>query len=140
VRLVVVGVHHQHVAAFRRERLGAVADLHGEALAVRRQREVGACGRHDARIELDHADPGLPQVPEEELGKRAAAKADHQRAARLGMEQQESHHATGVVERQREGIAEPHRALDRLAADVQRAHPALVADRYGGQVLFQDPP
>jgi len=50
VRLVVIGVDQQQVAAFRRQRLRPVADLDREARVVGRQREVRARRADDARI------------------------------------------------------------------------------------------
>src|SRR5919197_6388373 len=71
-------------------------------------------------------------MPVKKLGQRRAAEPDHQRVARLGMHQQERHHAARVVERERMRIVDAHRALDRLAADVQRAHAAGIAHGDGG--------
>src|SRR5205085_7063776 len=71
----------------------------------------------------------------EKLGQRCAAQADHQRLARLRVKKQERHHAARVVERERMRIVQAHRALDRLAADVQRAHAARVAHRDRGLAL-----
>ena len=51
--------------------------------------------------------------------------------SRLRMNEEESHHTARVVEREGEGLGDAHRALDRLAADMQRAHAARVADRDG---------
>ena len=45
------------------------------------------------------------------------------------MEQQNRHHAARVVERERVWIVDAHRALDRLAADVQVANAARLAHR-----------
>ena len=64
----------------------------------------------------------------QELRERSASQPDQQRFARLGMKEQERHHAAGVVERERVRIVEPHRALHRLSADVQRAHAASLGD------------
>jgi len=69
-----------------------------------------------------------------ELGERPAAQADHERLPRLRVKQEKCHHAARVVEREGVGLGDAHRALDRLAADVQRAHAARVADRDGRSV------
>src|ERR687888_2081990 len=71
-------------------------------------------------------------MPMKKLGQRRAPEPDHERVARLGMHQQERHHAARVVERERMWIVDAHRALDRLAADVQRAHAAGIAHGDGG--------
>src|SRR5205085_4106147 len=68
----------------------------------------------------------------EELRQRRAAQADHERLARLRVHEQERHHAARVVERERMRIVDAHRALDRLAADVQGPHAARVAHGDGG--------
>jgi hypothetical protein len=83
--------------------------------------------RNHARVELDHAHARRAQAAMEEFRERAPAQADHHRLARLRMEQQESHHAARIVERQRVRVVEAHRALDRLAADVQLAQAAPLA-------------
>jgi len=129
VLLVLKGVDDQRVAAFRRERRGAVADLDCQARVVRRQPEVRARRRDDARVELDHAQPRGAQPTVKELGQRPAAQADHERLPGLRVKQEKPHHAARVVEREGVGLGNAHRALDRLAADVQRSHAARVADR-----------
>src|SRR5690348_16465151 len=68
----------------------------------------------------------------EKLGKRGATQSEHQRVARLRMHEQERHHAARVVERERMRIVDAHRALDRLAADVQRPHATRIAHGDGG--------
>ncbi len=130
VLLVVKRIDHQQVAAFGRQGLCAVANLDREARVIGRQPEMRAGGGHDARIELDYAHSGFSEMPEKKLRQRTAAETDHQRLARLGMEQQEGHHAARVLELERERVGEAHRALDRLAADVQRAHAARIVHCY----------
>src|SRR6267378_7326823 len=136
VLLVLEGIDDQRVAAFRRERRGAVADLDRQAAVVRRQPEVRARGRDDARVELDHAQPRGAQPTMKELGQRPAAQADHERPPRLRMKEEKSHHAARVVEREGVGLGDAHRALDRFAADVQHPHAALVADGDRHPVFF----
>src|SRR5438045_2684602 len=67
VELVVIRVDHEESAAFRRERLPTVADLDHQALVVRRQREVRACGSDYPRIELDDAHMRALEIAVEEL-------------------------------------------------------------------------
>ena len=100
--------------------------------------EQGARGGDHALVEFHDVRAQAREAPVEELGERAAAQADHQRAPRLRMEQQERHHAARVVELERERILQAHRALDRLAADVQVRTPRASLTAIEGFVFLMD--
>src|SRR3954469_10427864 len=105
--LVLESIEHEKVAAFRRERVRAVADDDLQALVIGRKRELPARRRHDALVELDYPDPRAAEMLVEELRQRPAPEADHERLARRGMQEQERHHAAGVIERKRERVGNP---------------------------------
>jgi hypothetical protein len=70
----------------------------------------------------------------DELGQRAGAQADQQHPGRprRGAQQQPGHHLAGVFELEGVGLAQAHRALHPVGAEVQVADAGFFADVDGG--------
>src|SRR6185436_9067072 len=124
LRSAVVAIEHDGVEGRPRTRdpLGAVPDPHGEARIVLRDLEGAPRDGEHAGIYLDHLEPRLRYAVIDELGERPPAEPYHQDAPGVLVEEQERHHAARLRELEIDGAGEPHRALYRVAADVERAH------------------
>ena len=77
--------------------------------------------------DLHRRNPGIRHPRMHELRERAAAQPNHDRVSGRRHEQEEGQHAAGVGEFEVVRAGETHRALDRLAAQVQIPNPVALA-------------
>lgn len=106
---------------------GAILTDYPEAIILGRHEELVANG-NDVGIDLDCSDRGFGQIFVAIFRQRSSAESDHLDRPRRGMEEEEAHHLTRIVEYQSVRIVDAHYALDKGPICEEASHIAQLED------------
>ena len=106
---------------------GAILTDYPEAIILGRHEELVANG-NDVGIDLDCSDRGFGQIFVAIFRQRSSAESDHLDRPRRGMEEEEAHHLTRIVEYQSVRIVDAHYALDKGPVCEEASHIAQLED------------